>query len=66
MGTTRKLEIICQGLTLPAEQGKIKKFLDNTENAQMINSLVEDVHEALMGYQVCMATAHHLPYLTWI
>jgi len=66
MGTTRKLETICQGLTLPADQGKVKRFLDNTENAQRINSLVEDVHEALMGYQVCMATAHHLPHLTWI
>jgi len=66
VGMTRKLENICQGLALPAEQGEIKRFLDNTENVQRINSLVENVHEALMGYQVCMATTHHLPHLTFM
>jgi len=55
MGTTRKLENICQGLTLPTEQGDVMKFLANPKNAQRINSLVEDIHEALMEYQVCMA-----------
>jgi len=54
MGTTRKLENVCQGLTLPAEQGDVMEFLANPENAQRINSLVEDIHEALMEYQVCM------------
>lgn len=54
MGVTRKLENICQGLTLPAGQGEVMSFLANTENAQRINSLVEDIHEALMDYQVCM------------
>jgi len=53
MGTTRKLENI--GLILPAEQGGVVRFLANTENAQRINSLVEDIHEALMEYQVCVA-----------
>jgi hypothetical protein len=31
-------------------------FLANTENAQMINGLVEDIREALMDYQVCMSS----------
>jgi len=51
----RKLGNICQGLTLPAEQGMAVEFLTNAENAQMINNLVEDIHEALMDYQVCMS-----------
>jgi len=55
MGTTRKLENISQGLTLPAEQGGVMRFLADTENAQRFNSLVEDIHEGLMEYQVCVA-----------
>ena len=54
--TARKLEDICQNLaqnlTLPAEQGKVVESLTNPENAKRINGLVEDIHEALMGYQV--------------
>ena len=53
VGIARKLNDICQSLTLPAEQGKVVEFLKNTENAQKINGLVEDIHDALMDYQVC-------------
>ena len=28
-------------------------FVTNTENAQRINGLVEDIHEVMMNYQVC-------------
>jgi len=38
------------------EHGKVVKFLTNAENAQKINHLVEDVHEVLMDYQVCIQT----------
>jgi len=31
-----------------AEQGKIVGFLTNTENVQMINGLVEDIHNAII------------------
>jgi len=55
MGITRKLDDIYHGLTLPAEQMDVMIFLANTENAQRVNSLVEDIHEALIEYQVCMA-----------
>ena len=54
MRISRKLEDIHQGLTLPPEQEKITEFLTNTGNAQRINDLVEDIREALMGYQVCL------------
>jgi len=66
MGMTRELDNIYQGLTLPAEQRDIMIFLANTENAQMVNSLVEDIREALMEYQVCIANCSFLPYLTFV
>ena len=34
-------------------QEDVVGFLVAAENIQRINGLVEDVHEALMGYQVC-------------
>ena len=56
MGNARRLEDICQGLTLLVGQGEVMGSLTNTNNAQRINGLVEDIHEALMGYHVCTAT----------
>ena len=53
LGIGRKLEDICQSLTLPAGQGDMIGFLTSAENVQRIDNLVEDVHEALMRYQVC-------------
>ena len=64
MGAVRKLEDICQNLSLPTEQGKVVEFLTNPENAQRINDLVEDIHEVLMGYQVCILSHMFLPPLT--
>ena len=52
MGIARKLEGIHQSITLPADKEKIVEFLTNAENAQRVNSLVEDIHDALMNYQV--------------
>ena len=52
LGIARKLEDLCQSLTLPTEHGKALEFLTNTENAQKINGLVEDIYEVFMGYQV--------------
>ena len=57
MEIVRKLRDICQNLTLPEGQGEVVEFLTNTENAQRFNGLVEDIHEALMAYQVCIL--HH-------
>ena len=54
MEISRKLEDVCQGLTALAERRDVMEFLTNTENAQRINALVEDIHEALMDYQVCV------------
>ena len=49
----RKLEDICQSLTLPRDQGDVVGFLANPKNRQGVSGLIEDVHEALMVYQVC-------------
>jgi hypothetical protein len=53
MRIVRKLEDAHQGLTQLAGQGMAVGFLTNTENAQRINGLVEDIHEVMMDYQVC-------------
>jgi len=33
-------------------QKNIAQFLNNTENAQNLNDLVDDIHEAVIDYQV--------------
>jgi len=38
-------------------QKDIAQFLNNTENAQKLNDLVDDIHEAVMEYQVCTPKA---------
>ena len=53
-GISRKLEDVNQDLILLAEQGKVQGFLRNTENADKLGGLVEDIHDAMMEYQVCM------------
>ena len=51
-GFVRKLGDIYQNLALPVEQGEVIGFLTNPKNAQRVNGLVEDIHEALMDYKV--------------
>ena len=52
MGVARKLEVVRQALDPMATQKDIAQFLNNTENAQKLNDLVDDIHEAMMDYQV--------------
>jgi hypothetical protein len=40
-------------------------FLTNTENAERINGLVEDIREVMMDYQVRMLNYSFLPCLTF-
>ena len=61
MGIARKLEDVHQELALLAGQGKVVGFLVNTENAQRINDLVEDIRQVMMDYQVC---ASNNPFLS--
>ena len=54
MGINRKLKDVHRDLTQLAGQGMATGFLTNTENTQRINGLVEDIHEVMMDYQVCI------------
>ena len=62
MRVHRKLEDVHQELVLLGEQGKTKGFFTNVENAEKLVGLVEDVHGAMMDYQVC--ALNNLPFMS--
>ena len=57
MRVDRKLEDIHQGLVTLGSQGKTKGFFNNVENADKLGSLVEDVRDVMMDYQVCASNS---------
>ena len=61
MGIVRKLEDIREDLALLGEEGKIKGFFNNVENADKLSGLVEDVCDAVMDYQVCVPSSNLSP-----
>ena len=60
----RELEDIHQELVLLGEQGKARGFFNNVEDAEKLGGLVEDVHDAVMDYQVCVSNNLSLSYLS--
>jgi len=66
MRIARKLQDIHQDLTRLAKQGMVAGFLANTENAEKINGLVEDIREIMMDYQVCILYRSSLPRLKFV
>ena len=48
----RKLQDVGRGLVPLKKQGKAKGFFNNTENAGKLSSLVEEIRDAMMEYQV--------------
>jgi hypothetical protein len=66
MVIARKLEEVHQDLTQLTGQGTAVGFLANTENAQRINGLVEDIHEVMMDYQVCVSNCLFLTCLMFV
>ena len=50
----RKLDKVLQNLIPLAEQGKTTRFLNSTEDLDKLGGLVEDIHDAMMDYQVCV------------
>ena len=50
---TRKLKEVNQALDSITTQNDLAQFLSNSKNAQELNGLVEDIHDAFIGYQVC-------------
>ena len=64
MGVGRKLQDIRRNLALLEEQGKIKGFFRNAENADELSGLVEDIRDTMIDYQVCVLDA---PFLSaWL
>ena len=49
----RKLDKVLQDLIPLAERGKVTRFLSSTEDVDKLSGLVEDIHDAMMDYQVC-------------
>ena len=66
MGTGRKLEDIRQDLVLLGEQGKVKGFFNNVENADKLGGLVEDIRDVVMDYQVRIASNNPCSYLGFL
>ena len=58
----RKLKGVRQALDRMAVQEDIARFLNNTDNAQKLNDLMEDIREAVMDYQV--RTSKGLVFIT--
>jgi hypothetical protein len=48
----RKLKGVGQALDSITTQNNIMQFLNDSKNAQKLNSLVGDIHDTLMDYQV--------------
>ena len=54
----RKLKDVGRELVPLERQGKVEGFFNNAENAGKLSSLVEDIRDAMMEYQVHAPTAH--------
>ena len=52
-----KLNDILKDLVPLAQQGRITQFLTNAENAEKLGSMVDDIRDAMMEYQVCPPSA---------
>ena len=49
----RKLDKVLKDLIPLAERGKVTRFLNSAEDVDKLGGLIEDIHEAMMDYQVC-------------
>ena len=63
MDIRRKLQGVHQALTLLGEQGKAKGFFNNVVNAGKLSSMVEDIRDAMIDYQVRASSNPYLPCL---
>ena len=48
-----KLDNILKDLLPLAQQGKVTQFLTNAEVADRLDSMADDIRDAMMEYQVC-------------
>ena len=49
----RKLQEVGQAMDLIVTRNDLVDFLSDSENVQIVDDLVEDIHFAMMDYQVC-------------
>ena len=54
----RKLDKALQDLIPLAERGKVTRFLNTIEDVDRLGSLAEDIHDAMMDYQVGPECSH--------
>jgi hypothetical protein len=47
-----KLDSILEELIPLAQRGKVTRFLNNTQDADKLSGMVEDIRDAMMEYQV--------------
>ena len=60
----RKLHHVHRDLLPLEQQGKVERFFKNSENSGKLGSLVEDIRDAMMEYQVCISTQPSQALLT--
>jgi len=66
MGIPRKLQGVRRDLAPLEQQGKGVGFFNNFENAGTLGSLVEDIRDALVEYQVCVLNHSSPSCLTFV
>ena len=55
---SRKLQDVGRDLVPLKKQGKVEGFFNNAENAGKLSSLVEEIRDAMMEYQVHRSATH--------
>ena len=66
MGIPRKLQDVRRDLAPLEQQGKAAGFFNNFENAGTLGSLVEDIRDAMVEYQVCVLNHSSPSRLTFV
>ena len=54
METVRKLGDVLQELKPLIQQGNVEGFFDNVKNVDKLGSLVKDICDVMIHYQVCI------------
>ena len=48
------------------QRGKVTRFLNSTEDTDKLSGLADDIHGAMMDYQVCPLECSLAPHLTFV
>ena len=50
----RKMDSVLRGLIPLEQQVEVTRFLNSAKDVRKLGSLVEDIHDIMMDYQVCL------------